>query len=244
MHDFLREKQRLDYSGSTCDLFQRWLLDFQEFCREHGAPQLGLVAPGHVAAYQRRLTWEPNRRGHLNTPNTVDQALRMVRAFCRWCQSRGLLRDDPTGYLVLGRPVQPVRTLISSDELRRLLEVPDRSTALGLRDRLLLILVAAIDLGLAGCEQLTVADRPELDSHLEPDFLAYLRSGRPELARQHSGQALLLVRDGAPMAAATMALRIGQLGRLAGLPKLSARRLRQSYRAQFQARGLQLTFPL
>lgn len=56
----------------------------------------------------------------------------MVRTFLRWAHGQGLLPRDPSGHLVLGRPVQPSGRLLSPEEVERVLAQPDLTRPLHL----------------------------------------------------------------------------------------------------------------
>ena len=191
-----------------------WLALFAGHCEER---QLGLadLTPQVLAGYHTRLLWQPNARGRLYAPNSVDQALRWARAWLRWATAQGHLRRDPSRQLVLGRPLRRPRPTWSPAEREALLDRPNPATPVGLRDRALLALFLDTALTRNQLEQLDLADYDPGRQHLAllrghrrcgprelvlSDELAellgrYLAQGRPELV-QSPCPALFLSRRG------------------------------------------------
>ena len=190
-----------------------WLELFASHCEERGLA-LGELTPPALTAYHTRLLWQPHRGGHLYSAHSVDQALRWARAFLRWATAQGALRRDPTRQLVLTRPVTRPRPAWSPAEREAVLDRPDTSRPLGLRDRALLAL--CLDLGLTAqqCARLDLADydpdsqrlvlaggRRSPSEQILSDELAellgrYLAEGRPALQLVSAEPALFLTRSG------------------------------------------------
>lgn len=242
-----------DLSPVTQEASRRWLLAFAAWCRAEGLDGPQTVSPGHLEAFRARLVWTPGPRGHLYSPNSVDQALRMVRAFLRWACAAGHLALDPSRDLVLGRPEQPPQRVLTPEEVERLLATPDAATAHGQRDRAILALLYALEVSSAECAALDLVHlhlprrRLAVPDPLEerlldvPDSLAslldrYVHDGRRELAGGGFEPALFLGRDGRRLGLPRLRQLVGQLGRAAGLgPRISPRVLQRSFRAHTAA---------
>lgn len=72
-------------------------------------------------------------------PTTYNIALRCMKCFFRWCQSRGLIEELPTKDLKQRRDEPKIRN-IPLDIILKLLKQPDRKTFAGLRDYGLMLL--------------------------------------------------------------------------------------------------------
>lgn len=236
-----------ELSAATLDLSRRWLGVFVAWCSAQGLESPLWMQPQHLDEWRDHLLWTPNRWGRFYSPNSIDQALRVVRSCIRWAVEQGWLMLDPTRDLVLGRPVQPRQPVLTGDEIRALLAQPDPRTPPGLRDRALLALfyylpastsqVSRLDLGDLQGGRLVIGSEPhELDGELALRCRRYLERGRPELVREPSEQALFLLREGRRIGAPRLSGIVRQRGLEAGLRgEVSPRTLRRSYISHIQA---------
>lgn len=122
-------------------IYRRWIQHFSDYCCDRGVLEPSGLTGHLVDAYRQDLAWGPSVNGTLYAPGTVDQCLRVVRSFLEWADKQGyLLQGNPTQHWVLhAAPRVGVRGPIpTAEEVQRMLEVPDLSTPLGLRDRALL----------------------------------------------------------------------------------------------------------
>lgn len=70
--------------------------------------------------------------------STVARRLSCIRSFHRFLVGEGLVRKDPTEYLESPRLWQKVPEVLSVADMEKILEQPDVSTPLGIRDRAML----------------------------------------------------------------------------------------------------------
>ncbi|MBI3929963.1 MAG: tyrosine-type recombinase/integrase [Armatimonadetes bacterium] len=179
------ERSSLEHFASFCE--ERGF-DFRELSREHLAAYLRVV-PGGISHRAR--------------------AMRGVRGFCRWAQRAGHLLVDPGPFPIPRcRPTLP--RVPSVDQMLKLLEVPDTSEPLGLRDRLILELFYVLGLRREECHRLDVehldlnqrtvrvvgkGDHERLlplSPKLLETCLAYLEESRPKLMGAEVDPALLV----------------------------------------------------
>lgn len=197
------------------------------------------LTPRHLEEFETQLLWQPNSRGRFYSPNSVDQALRMVRSCLRWAIGQGWLVQDPTCDLVLGRPLQPRQRVLTREELTQLLDAPPEDTAVGLRDRAILALLYFVPISSTEATALNVEDLrtlPDLDSLLAARLERYLYGARPELAGDSKEAALFLSRYGRRLGRTLPQALCYQWGKAAGLgPGLSPRTLRRSHQAHLAA---------
>lgn len=92
-----------------------------------------------VGAYQTHVCALRQKDG---TPYSIpEQTLRIasVKGLFRFLCQRGYLLSDPSGPIEYPRPEKRLpKTILTRDEARRVVEAPDTSTPLGLRDRAIL----------------------------------------------------------------------------------------------------------
>ena len=153
------------------------------------------------------LAWLANRR---YAKASISRKLTALRTFFGWMQETGRVESNETD--MVSAPKQP-RTLpyvVSESEIERLLDAPDTSTTLGLRDRALLEMVYASGIRVSEVNAMDIAD-------VEPESLEcrvfgkgskqrivllgasavhwlndYISRSRPKLATRRSGDAMFL----------------------------------------------------
>ncbi len=247
---YCRHLEGTHLGRATRSAVATWVPRFIALCqRQQTEP--AQAASEHVRAYELELLWQPGPRGRLYAANTVDQALRMVRAFLRWAHGQGLLPRDPSEQLVLGRPVQPSSRILTPEEVERVLGQPDLTGPLGLRDRCILELVyvtgmssleiCGLDLAdLSLGERLVLArqagglpSRPYgLTTRLQELLGLYCWKSRPELAPSPAQPALFVNRRGGRLCDHRVLAVTREWGERAGLPgKLTVLCLRRAHKA-------------
>jgi integrase/recombinase XerD len=156
----------------------------------------------------RRYLAEMDRARYARS--TVKRRLSAVRAFFTYLNAQGEMHANPAA--LLGSPKNAARLpkIIASDELTALLDAPDPSTPIGMRDRAVLELLYASGLRVSELCSLTL-DRLDLNQsrvrvmgkgsreRLVPVHRYavgridhYLRHARPALYRPHSPDAVFL----------------------------------------------------
>lgn len=238
--DGLRDRH---YSRPTLEITKRWMQRLTHHCQRR-AVSLTAVGKEHLAVFHQGLLWERTSGGTLLTPNTVDQALRVVRAFFRWAAKHQVVLVDPTAGWLLRRVTQPLRPLPSVGEVDKLLALPDLTRPGGLRDRAILETFYATGLRRTECHNLDVDD-VDLDAHmvrvrggkgakdrwlpmgtqLSAMLARYLHEARPILAHGSPETALFLSRFGTRFSTFSLNSLVAWAGRKVGL-RLSPHLLR------------------
>ncbi|MGQ0736426.1 MAG: site-specific tyrosine recombinase XerD [Acidobacteriota bacterium] len=109
------------------------------------------------------------------SPRSVARAVAGVRGFYRFLRLHGHLDEDPAVDLRAPRGWKVLPKFLSIDDVERLLQAPDVSTARGLRDRALIEVLYATGLRVSEL----VGLRPQ-DLHLEEGYLTTTGKGRKE----------------------------------------------------------------
>ena len=89
---------------------------------------------------------------------TLRQWLSIIRSFFLWLNRTGRLLHNPAESLALPRPEQSLPRVLNEAEIARLIETPDLTTTIGLRDRALLEVLYATGIRHAEAHKLDLYD--------------------------------------------------------------------------------------
>jgi integrase/recombinase XerD len=139
---YYRHQEVLNKSPETIERqgfqMKKWLA----FCAEQGIKSVEQVTPKHVRNFQVYLyafRTKTNKPLGVHTQNCV---LAGVRLFLRWAVMEGLLTDDPSKHVRNAKePKRLPKTVLTTTEMRRILDAPDVKTDLGCRNRAFLELL-------------------------------------------------------------------------------------------------------
>jgi integrase/recombinase XerD len=239
------------------------------------------MSPHTVAAYRRDLlaflAWLEENQGTLESverhqirsylgsrrdaglsARSAARALSAIRALYRFLLLADAVTSDPTANVQSPKLWHTVPHALTTTEVERLLDAPDVSTALGLRDRTMIETLYATGLRVS---ELVALRLDQL--HLDPPFIRivgkgrkerlvplgdtaadwldrYLREGRPQLARQRQPQVFLNNRGGG-LTRQGVWKRLRQHGTAAGIrSQLSPHVLRHSFATHLVEHGADL----
>jgi integrase/recombinase XerD len=126
------------WSARTVEGYGAELARFFDFLEAEGIPTVAGITPTVLEAYRTHLyyrTW----KGQRLVANTQARGLSAVKAFTRFLAEEQYVLSDPGRSVALPRlPHLLPRVLLTEDDVLRLLEAPDVTTTLGLRDRAVL----------------------------------------------------------------------------------------------------------
>lgn len=229
----------------------------------------GIHAPGeidlsHLRAYQvGLLTGTAARSGKPNGKGTVHRIVTTLRTLFAFLAEEGLIERDPSARLV---PPPVAKTVpghtLTTTEVRRLLESPDRTTPKGLRDRAFLEVLygAGLRRGEALALDLGDLDHPEREvwiRHGKGDkgrvlplipaawkhLMEYLERGRPTLMTEHSdsASAVFLSTLGRRMSESSILKGLRVHGATARITKrMTPHTLRRTFATELHRRGASL----
>src|ERR1700756_549640 len=140
-------------SANTVSAYRRDLLKFDEFAKK------------------RKLALEAGRSDHLVDflaslyrqkleSRTVARHLVSLRNFFRYAQVQELIAEDPSAHLESPKIRRSLPGYLRLEEVEKLLELPDQTTPLGLRDRSMLEVLYSTGLRVS---ELTSLKVPDLD---------------------------------------------------------------------------------
>ncbi len=140
-----------------------------------------------------------------------------LRGFYAYLHEGGLMDSDPARLIELPKSGLKLPDVIGIEQVERLLEMPDRDSALGLRDAAMLELLYAAGLRvseLVGLETISVnleagfarvwgkgsKERVvPIGTKAVASLRTYLSEGRPKLLKHHTSRYLFVARAGKPM---------------------------------------------
>jgi|GEM_PF-1067870 len=103
-------------------------------------------------------THHRSRRGQRITAATLRQWFSIIRSFFIWLNRNGQLLHNPAERLAFPRKEQPLPHVLNESEIARLIESPDTTTALGIRDRALMETLYATGIRHAEAHKLDLYD--------------------------------------------------------------------------------------
>jgi integrase/recombinase XerC len=135
-------------SAHTSAAYESDVSQFLGFAAQFRTLPLDALEPSHLdLGTIRAFMADLYRQGHART--SVARKLSALRAFGRFLKREGWIESDPAALAVAPKREQKIPAHLSVDEMSRLLEMPDVSTALGRRDRAILELFYASGLRLS-----------------------------------------------------------------------------------------------
>ena len=190
---------------------------------------------------------------------SIARKLGALRTFLRWLLRQGLIDHNPLPKRGVMKVESRLPRFISQSDAERLVQAPESSEALGLRDRALLELIYAAGLRVSEARDLDVGDvtlntrelkvtgkgskqRIVLMGEAARDALAlYLREVRPKLARRESGKALFLNRFGSRLSQRSIQIKVRRYAVKVGLgPGVHTHTLRHSFATHLLEGGADL----
>lgn len=254
IEDFLQQLwQESAASRHTLSAYGSDLRHFALFLTKEGTG-LGLLQaqPQHVEAYLAE------RVDHHYSARSTSRLLSALRRFYNWLQQSGQRQDHPLAQTLNPKLGRSLPKTLSEAEVEALLQAPDLSEAIGLRDKAMLEVLYAAGLRVSELVGLTLrqlnlrqgvllVQGKGRKERLVPigeeamDWLQrYLREARPELLRQ-PGEVLFPSSRGQQMTRQTFWHRIKFYAKVAGIQSpLSPHTLRHAFATHLLNHGADL----
>jgi integrase/recombinase XerD len=240
---FLESLTARGCSSSTVQTRDRSLAKFMSFASIRRTSRIQDVTIEMLEGYR---LWLADQR---LKPSTVETHLRSVKHFFGWLERSMLLFSNPASALTVPRYHSRLGRVLTVGEVRALLDTPDTSRLLGLRDRAILELLYATAVRRREAALLTLSDI-DLDRetvrvlgkggkeravpvgrNAVGHIRRYLEAARPQLAgrSQQERRELWINKDGEPLSEQVLGLlprRYARKARIAG--QVSPHTLRRS----------------
>ena len=167
--------------------------------------------------------------------SSVVRKLSVLRSFLRWLAKEGIIDGDPLPRRGVMKRERRLPDLLSQQDVARLVEAPDVSTAIGLRDRAMLEIAYGSGLRVSEVHGLDVSSLNLQTGELrvmgkgskerivlfgdeaKTALNAYLSEARPKLANRTSGNALFLNRYGGRLAKRSIQEKVRRYAERVGL---------------------------
>lgn len=235
-------------ASNTVASYERDLMDFARFCETFPGPP-----KSQLLQYLEFL----KRSGR--APSTRARRLSALKSFYGYLEREGRLQDNPTRTLDAPKAHRALPHVLSVEEVVRLIEAPDVTTLLGMRDRAMLELLYATGLRVSELCQLTVNDwwaepprvrclgKGSKERYVPMGRVAlqwlqtYLDRVRPRLVSAKSRDVLFLNRRGAPLTRQGFWKILKEYSAQAGIAEpLSPHTLRHSFATHLLENGADL----
>ena len=240
---YIFDLQLRNYAERTVQDETGVLNRFSQWCEERGVSRAREITEDLLNGYRRYLYHfvHPLKGTRLKF-STQSRRLTSIRTFCRWLTKHNLVMRDPS--LNLELPKQRRRQLadvLTADEVNTLLNSPDISKPLGIRDRAILETfystairaselsrLTTMDINAAGKLVRILSGKGNKDRMVPIgqqalDWLdKYQKDVRPLLIGDASGHVLFLSERGKPLSRTTLAATVKHYMRQVGIEKHGA----------------------
>lgn len=145
-------------SPNTVAAYRRDLAGYETFLVARGLTSLDEVTAVDISEFLRHRLDEVAR-------SSVARALVSVRALHAFALEEGLVRDNPAADISPPKPEQRLPKALTVDEVGRLLDAPDRTDIIGLRDAALLELLYSTGARVSEITGLDLDDATDMLAH-------------------------------------------------------------------------------
>jgi len=139
-------------SRNTLDSYGGDLVRYADFLRGLGIDEIGRTSKTEAMAYLLSL-WKQGL-----SPKTVARSISVLRGFYRWLADEGVLAGNPLEDMESPRTRRSLPEVLSVDEVESLLNQPDPSHPIGMRDKAMLELLYAAGLRVSELTQLPLSN--------------------------------------------------------------------------------------
>ena len=155
------------YDPKTIEVYDRVLKRFGEYMAEKGMVEVSALMKEHIQEFadreRQRLTPKGLRIEHC----TANQNLRFLGLFLLWLRDENYTYENLSKVIVLAKEPQRLpRNILTAIEAKKILKMPDQSTAMGYRDRTMLEILYSTGIRRQEIMNLTIHDVDTKDGYL------------------------------------------------------------------------------
>jgi integrase/recombinase XerD len=239
LEQYRHHQQTMNRSPRSWQTARSYLNQFLFFLAEQGIDDVCGVTGTTLAGFQSWLFYKSGTRGAVRSVATQNRIISAVKMFFRFLKAEGIIAVDPSICLEYAHEPEVLpRNVLTPMEARKIVETPDKSNAIGYRDRTILEVLYATGIRKAELMNLTVDDvmlEEELlrvrqgkggRDRMTPltqtacRFLeTYIKAIRPELLQSRQTDRLFISMRGLPIGRNTLGELVVKYGMLAGVKK-------------------------
>lgn len=117
---------------NTLEAYERDVTMFLDFLEQNGVNDIKELTASHILHFMA----EAKQSGKAASTVTREQVA--IRAFCKFLTTEGMLDVDPAAAMGTPKPQRRLPSVLTTEEVERLLAAPPADTPAGLRDRAML----------------------------------------------------------------------------------------------------------
>jgi tyrosine recombinase XerD len=145
-------KVEKNFSPHTLVAYKGDLKSFINFLKRDGIDSLGKVDRLQVRRFLAHLAGKDFKK------STMARKLSSIRSFFKFLTEEKIITQNPTIYIPTPKRMKKIPSFLDLDEVRLLLELPDKETLLGLRDRAILEILYGSGLRVSELVNLNIDD--------------------------------------------------------------------------------------
>jgi integrase/recombinase XerC len=157
LKDFLQHLRRRDLSRHTVTAYENDVATFLKHTSQIRQKPVDELSPADVDAFAIRAFLGELHKQRISASSSA-RKLSAIRTFVKFLRREDLIEDDPSSLVAAPKKPQTIPAHLTTDEMNKLLEMPDTSTPLGRRDRAILELFYASGLRLSELVGLGIED--------------------------------------------------------------------------------------
>lgn len=238
LHSFTLHMQVKNYSPPTMDSYGRGLRTFLEHLTGLGITDVKRVTKDVLYDYQAEIMEQRKARGL--SWSFVSAKIRAVKRFFEQLEASGALLVNPAEYIKEPKKEKHLpRTVLTEDEVRKILDQPNLGTMTGIRDRAVLEVFYSTGVRLEEMTNLTIYDCDlqggllrvnkgkgskdrvvPLGKHAVRFLKEYITRVRPQMTRRDKAeQRLFMSRQRTPLSIQSAEIMVRNYARKAGVRK-------------------------
>jgi len=125
-------------SDNTAQAYRGDLKNYLTFLTDNkGVNSLNTITQSHISDFVSEM------RGYGLNPNSISRKITSIRLFHRFCVQEGFCTEDPSLFVELPKKEKKLPTVLTRNEVFKLLEIPETDKPTGKRDKAMLEILYA-----------------------------------------------------------------------------------------------------
>ena len=133
--EYLKSLAIKGFSENTLRIREIYIGMFLRWCETSGIISAREVTDGTLLRFQEHLYLHRKTNGHPLSTSSQYSRLALIRLWFQWMHRQGHIRHDPTKALELPRTAYKLPTVLTKQQVEKVLAQPDARKLVGIRDR-------------------------------------------------------------------------------------------------------------